>query len=223
MRSTASPRARSAAASRQARGAMASQLEHARQDGAAIASRQRGWMKHEFTCSHQNQLNRSLNHLPPTEIVEEASSKGHMKRTHFAARTLGISRKEHALQQNMSKKSKLFARASISDLDEDVVGLVLERIGSQVSLIRAASTCKRWRRIIADAAFLRRFRSLHAPTVAGTYHNDTVDGERESKGPVFIPSPSLPIDGRRRHSLSTSSRTTARRHGPSSTAAAGSC
>ncbi|TVU49451.1 hypothetical protein EJB05_00764, partial [Eragrostis curvula] len=104
------------------------------------------------------------------------------------------------------KNSKGFARTSISDLDDDVVGLVLERIGSHVCLIRAASTCKRWRRVIADAAFLRRFRSLHAPTVAGTYHNDTptfvAPAARETRGPVFVPSPSSSsIEYGRRHSL----------------------
>ncbi|TVU49454.1 hypothetical protein EJB05_00767 [Eragrostis curvula] len=59
------------------------------------------------------------------------------------------------------------------DCGEDVLDLILERVDSVVSLIRAASVCKRWRRAIADAAFLRRFRSLHAPTVAGYYHNGT--------------------------------------------------
>ncbi|TVU49449.1 hypothetical protein EJB05_00762, partial [Eragrostis curvula] len=83
----------------------------------------------------------------------------------------------------------------MSDLNDDMVDLILERIGSHVSLIRAASTCKRWRRVIANAAFLRRYRSLHAATVAGAYYNHT-----PMQGPVFVPSPSIPIDGRR-HSL----------------------
>ncbi|CAN6361557.1 unnamed protein product [Urochloa humidicola] len=54
---------------------------------------------------------------------------------------------------------------------DDVLRLVLERVDSHVSLIRAAAVCKRWRRAIADAAFLRRYRSLHAPAVAGGYRN----------------------------------------------------
>jgi hypothetical protein len=56
------------------------------------------------------------------------------------------------------------------DVDDTVV-LILERINSLVSLIRAASTCRRWRRVMADAGFLRRFRSLHGPPVTGHYYN----------------------------------------------------
>ncbi|KAJ1266017.1 hypothetical protein BS78_08G118700 [Paspalum vaginatum] len=47
--------------------------------------------------------------------------------------------------------------------------LIFERLDSQVSLIRAPSTCKQWHRVIADPIFLRRYRSLHAPTIAGDY------------------------------------------------------
>ncbi|CAM0148395.1 unnamed protein product [Urochloa decumbens] len=51
--------------------------------------------------------------------------------------------------------------------------LILERIDSPVSLVHAASTCKRWHAMIADAGFLRRFRSVHASSlVAGDYFND---------------------------------------------------
>ncbi|TVU49459.1 hypothetical protein EJB05_00772, partial [Eragrostis curvula] len=103
----------------------------------------------------------------------------------------------------MMKNSKKFARTSISDLDEDVVSVILERIGSHVSFIRAASACKRWRHVIADAAVLRRFRLLHVATVASAYHNDTptLVAARESRGPVFVSSmSSSSIDGRR-HSI----------------------
>ncbi|RLN00611.1 uncharacterized protein C2845_PM06G32290 [Panicum miliaceum] len=89
------------------------------------------------------------------------------------------------------------------DLHDDALGLVLERVGSHVSLIRAAAVCRRWRRAIAGAAFLRRFRSLHAPAVAGYYHNTSpwarilmgVDA-RASKGPVFLPSSPPVVDAR---------------------------
>ncbi|CAM0148402.1 unnamed protein product [Urochloa decumbens] len=78
------------------------------------------------------------------------------------------------------------------DVNDDILGPVLERVDSHVSLILAAAVCRRWRRAIADAAFLRRFRSLRAPPVAGYYHDD--GGRRRSRvGPVFYPSsPSVP-------------------------------
>ncbi|TVU49468.1 hypothetical protein EJB05_00781, partial [Eragrostis curvula] len=88
------------------------------------------------------------------------------------------------------------------NLHDDILGDILERIDSQVSLHRAASTCKRWRGIIANAVFRRRFRSHHArAVVAGDYCNYppmqslVLAEERRTKGCVFfIPSSSSPID-----------------------------
>ncbi|CAN6334664.1 unnamed protein product, partial [Urochloa humidicola] len=92
-------------------------------------------------------------------------------------------------------------------MSDDALGLVLERVGSHVSLIRAAAVCKRWRRAIADAAFLRRFHSLHAPPVAGYFQNDsTARGSamgveaKTRRGLVFVPS-SPPVVGARHFSL----------------------
>ncbi|TVU49455.1 hypothetical protein EJB05_00768, partial [Eragrostis curvula] len=92
----------------------------------------------------------------------------------------------------------------MDDVGEDVLGLILERIDSVGSLIRAASVCRRWRRSIANATFLRRFRSLHPPVVAGNYHkgfrrrfrslHPPVSGvgaaptEGENTGQRFVPS-----------------------------------
>ncbi|TVU09185.1 hypothetical protein EJB05_42632, partial [Eragrostis curvula] len=60
------------------------------------------------------------------------------------------------------------------EMPDDIVGLILLRLDSQVCLLRAASTCRRWRPIITGAVFLRRFRSLHEqPPVAGSYYNCT--------------------------------------------------
>ncbi|CAN6329603.1 unnamed protein product [Urochloa humidicola] len=78
---------------------------------------------------------------------------------------------------------------------DDVLDLVLERVDSYVSLIRAAAVCRRWRRAIADAAFLRRYRSLHAPAVAGGYGN-CVGGLHSRVGPVFAPSAPSVVDAR---------------------------
>ncbi|CAL4970199.1 unnamed protein product [Urochloa decumbens] len=85
---------------------------------------------------------------------------------------------------------------------DDILGLVIERVGSQVSLIRCAAVCRRWRRAIADAGFLRRFCSLHAPAIAGDYHNVTLlapfmlGGEAGTSGPVFVPSSPSTVDAR---------------------------
>ncbi|CAL4898318.1 unnamed protein product [Urochloa decumbens] len=77
-------------------------------------------------------------------------------------------------------------------MHDDVLGLVLERVDSHVSLVRAAAVCRRWRRAIADAAFLRRYRSLNAPAVAGEFHNSWCLNE----APVLVPfSPSM-LDAR---------------------------
>ncbi|CAN6361565.1 unnamed protein product [Urochloa humidicola] len=75
-------------------------------------------------------------------------------------------------------------------MSDDALGLILERVDSHVSLIRAAAVCRRWRRAIADAGFLSRYRSLHAPTVAG-YYSAGMDG-----GPVFAPSSPLVVGAR---------------------------
>lgn len=84
-------------------------------------------------------------------------------------------------------------------IPNNLVKLILLRLDSPVCLVRAASTCKRWRRIIADSGFLRHFRSLQAPTVAGDYYNDfplhaLALGPKTSGCPFFAPSSSAAID-----------------------------
>ncbi|KAL6897942.1 hypothetical protein ACP4OV_006901 [Aristida adscensionis] len=51
--------------------------------------------------------------------------------------------------------------------DDDLLDLVLLRLGSPAFLARAALVCRRWLRAAADPAFLRRFRARHAPRVLG--------------------------------------------------------
>uniref|UniRef100_A0A0E0NVW9 F-box domain-containing protein n=1 Tax=Oryza rufipogon TaxID=4529 RepID=A0A0E0NVW9_ORYRU len=79
---------------------------------------------------------------------------------------------------------------------DDLLELILLRLDSSTTLARAASVCKRWRRVIACDAFLRRVRPLHPPTIAGHY----CTGRRTSfncEGPAaFVPSPSLSARGR---------------------------
>nr|TKW29244.1 hypothetical protein SEVIR_3G383700v2 [Setaria viridis] len=65
----------------------------------------------------------------------------------------------------------------------DILIIILQHIDSPVSVVRAASACKRRHGIIADAGFLRRFRSVHALTlVAGDYFNDS-----KRLQPSFVP------------------------------------
>uniref|UniRef100_A0A0E0EQS5 F-box domain-containing protein n=1 Tax=Oryza meridionalis TaxID=40149 RepID=A0A0E0EQS5_9ORYZ len=79
----------------------------------------------------------------------------------------------------------------------ELVESVLLRLDSSVSLIRAASTCKPWRRLVTDAGFLRRFRGLHEPTVAGYYFDSRAESPfatltmgRQDAALCFRPSPS---------------------------------
>ncbi|KAF8673159.1 hypothetical protein HU200_048707 [Digitaria exilis] len=100
-----------------------------------------------------------------------------------------------------TKTSTLMA-ASTNDLPQELLEVVLLHARSSVCLIRAAATCKLWRRVIAAGdrgAFLRRFRRLHPPDVLGHWHYH--EGRRRHR-PVFFPSPDAPVvDVRGRDSL----------------------
>lgn len=103
-------------------------------------------------------------------------------------------------QRRRKNKTKAKAKrasgpAGMNDLPDHVLELVLLRVGSSFDLIHAAFTCKPWRRIIAEPRFLSRFRSLHAPHVAGHYYHDVVDPcNRNTAGHVFLPAPSSSRD-----------------------------
>ncbi|CAN6334394.1 unnamed protein product [Urochloa humidicola] len=79
-------------------------------------------------------------------------------------------------------------------IPDDILELILVRLDSTACLIRASSTCKRWRRLIAGEGFLRRFRLIHGPPIAGTYHS--IARSAHEALPDFIPSPSSGINGR---------------------------
>ncbi|CAO1939543.1 unnamed protein product [Urochloa humidicola] len=104
---------------------------------------------------------------------------------------------------------------------DDALDLVLERVDSHVSLIRAAAVCRRWRRAIADAGFLRQYRSLHGST------RQPSPGTTATAAVAFSLGSALCLPPRRRRwwtpaiSLSTSSRAV-HRHGSSGIAAAAS-
>ncbi|TVT99874.1 hypothetical protein EJB05_54727, partial [Eragrostis curvula] len=83
------------------------------------------------------------------------------------------------------------------EVPDEILILILERIDSHISLIRAAAVCKCWRHTITNTDFLCRYRSLHSSTIAGNYHYDTPEQSyligsraevRRSVGLVFVPS-----------------------------------
>ncbi|TVU00868.1 hypothetical protein EJB05_53716, partial [Eragrostis curvula] len=106
----------------------------------------------------------------------------------------------------MASRREPSARSTtVRNLPDHILRRVFLCLASSVDLVRAASACKKWRRVVADPGFLVRFRSLHAGLVAGHYH--TVDpfydesvAPSRSRRPVFLPSPTLTVD-RRRFSL----------------------
>ncbi|TVU37757.1 hypothetical protein EJB05_11091, partial [Eragrostis curvula] len=78
---------------------------------------------------------------------------------------------------------------ALHDLSDDLLERILLGVGSPVDLVRAASVCKRWRRVAADAGFLRRICTLHAPPVAaaGSYHNSSLKPRNKSRPlPSFV-------------------------------------
>lgn len=76
-------------------------------------------------------------------------------------------------------------------IPDDVLQRVLLRLESPICLLRAASTCKQWRRMVTDAGFLRRLCALHKPPVAGCYYNRNLFFR-----PRFEPSPlAAAVDG----------------------------
>ncbi|GJN18646.1 hypothetical protein PR202_gb05827 [Eleusine coracana subsp. coracana] len=52
---------------------------------------------------------------------------------------------------------------------------ILQSLPSLVSLVRAASTCRRWRDLASDPGFRRRFRTNHPPPVLGLFFSPPND------------------------------------------------
>uniref|UniRef100_A0A0E0B1D7 F-box domain-containing protein n=1 Tax=Oryza glumipatula TaxID=40148 RepID=A0A0E0B1D7_9ORYZ len=58
--------------------------------------------------------------------------------------------------------------AVINELRDELLESAFLRIASPICLVRAASACRRWCRVVADAGFLRLYRSRNALTI-GSY------------------------------------------------------
>ncbi|TVU49494.1 hypothetical protein EJB05_00807, partial [Eragrostis curvula] len=74
------------------------------------------------------------------------------------------------IQGGATRASVPTGDTNIDDLADELLELVLLRVSSPLSLVRAAAACKSWRRVIAADGFLRRFRSLHGPLVVGHFY-----------------------------------------------------
>jgi hypothetical protein len=93
---------------------------------------------------------------------------------------MGMESRRRAKKEN--RRRRRIARActrddtaqltSINDIPDDLLELTLLRIPSAAGIIRAAATCKLWRRVIGNAGFLRRFRRLHGPLIVGHHYYD---------------------------------------------------
>ncbi|KAF8700116.1 hypothetical protein HU200_034479 [Digitaria exilis] len=129
------------------------------------------------------------------------SSPSLLKSEISRAAAAGAERRRSMLERSSrhaGEQSTLMA-ASINDLPQELLEVVLLHARSSFCLIRAAATCKLWRRVLAAGDFLRRFRRLHPPDVLGHWHYH--EGRRRHR-PVFFPSPDAPVvDVRGRDSL----------------------
>ncbi|CAM0953035.1 unnamed protein product [Alopecurus aequalis] len=68
--------------------------------------------------------------------------------------------------------------------NSDLLNEILLLVGFPTTLVRAALVCKRWLGLVADRAFLRRFRELHPPRLLGFYIEDTA---LPTYTPPFVP------------------------------------
>ncbi|CAN6352144.1 unnamed protein product [Urochloa humidicola] len=85
----------------------------------------------------------------------------------------------------MAKRQNVLCRTNtIDDIPGEILELTLLRIPSVAGIIRAAATCKLWRRVIGNAGFLRRFRRLHGPEILGHYRY-----YKGSETLLFVPFP----------------------------------
>jgi len=102
------------------------------------------------------------------------------------------------------------AAACVPALPEDVVSEILARVPDVVSLFRCATVCHLWRRLVADPAFLRRYRLWPAgggPSLLGFFvqrHQLSANARRKvsklfpSRAPVLVPAPGSALGPGRR-------------------------
>ncbi|PNT73671.1 hypothetical protein BRADI_2g62091v3 [Brachypodium distachyon] len=98
----------------------------------------------------------------------------------------------------------------VSRLPDDMLRDILARFrGDAAALFRCATVCKRWRRLVADPAFLRRCwppepekKDHHdARSFTGFFATVRLRRQRRTKEPCFIPSPGSAVPLAWRHGL----------------------
>ncbi|KAG8056481.1 hypothetical protein GUJ93_ZPchr0002g23523, partial [Zizania palustris] len=87
-----------------------------------------------------------------------------------------------------TKGSPVSSPTTLHDLPDKLLELILLRLTSPLWLVRAAATCKRWRRVAANPNFLRHIaRPPHL--VAGHYHYYRHHSKHHPNRLAFVPSP----------------------------------
>ncbi|KAK3139298.1 hypothetical protein QOZ80_5AG0380930 [Eleusine coracana subsp. coracana] len=72
---------------------------------------------------------------------------------------------------------------SLSPLTNHLLEDILVRIDTRADLARASASCKAFRRLVTDPAFLRRHRALHPPLILGFVNVLSADGFVPAESP----------------------------------------
>ncbi|CAL5080926.1 unnamed protein product [Urochloa decumbens] len=75
-------------------------------------------------------------------------------------------------------------------IPDDILEDIFLRLDSDVWLLRAASTCRQWCRVVSDTSFHRRFRTIHGPPIAGVFYVKGAEDWRQRQWLNFEPMPS---------------------------------
>ncbi|CAM0946895.1 unnamed protein product [Alopecurus aequalis] len=79
--------------------------------------------------------------------------------------------------------------------DDNLLPLIIVRVGFPTSLLRAALVCKRWLGVASDPALLREFRKLHPPSLLGFCVDLLkVDVPYHMISSCFVPMPEHPAE-----------------------------
>uniref|UniRef100_A0A0E0M034 F-box domain-containing protein n=1 Tax=Oryza punctata TaxID=4537 RepID=A0A0E0M034_ORYPU len=113
-------------------------------------------------------------------------------------------RNQTSLKAMVRRRSNSKSPTTLGDLPDKLLEHILRRLASPVWFVRAAATCKRWRRVVTNNNFPFHMDRLLVPNpVAGHYHSRRRPDGR-GRQLTFVPSSSaaaLGVDARRHFSL----------------------